>query len=62
MATIPPRFVYENAGKYFKGELDTETAKKWEKIVTTLSSSRKSNDDFDLPLGLGVGIAIGMLL
>lgn len=62
MATIPPRFVYENAGKYFRGELDPITAKKWENTVTYLSKIRSSKDDFDLPLGLGVGFAIGMLL
>ena len=62
MAAIPPKFLYENAGAYFRGELDKETAKAWE---NTLKAAKRGmgtgNNDWIYWAPLAAGIFCGII-
>jgi hypothetical protein len=64
MASIPPRFIYENARAYFKGELDEKTAHSWEEAVRSdleYMQKRSSNDDWMYAAPIAVGLFCGLL-
>ena len=64
MASIPPRFIYENAGAYFRGELDDKTAHRWEEAVHNdlkYMQKRKSSDDWMYAAPIAAGLFCGLL-
>ena len=54
---LPPKFIYENAEAYFKGELDERTSKNWEMAVKAINKSfqnKKYNSYLWLPFIFGL--------
>ena len=64
MAAIPPKFLYENAGAYFRGELDEESCRKFDRILESELEYRglsKESDDWIYWTPLAAGIFCGII-
>ena len=64
MAAIPPKFLYENAGAYFKGELDEESCRKFDRILKgelERKGLNRESDDWIYWVPLAAGIFCGII-
>jgi hypothetical protein len=64
MAAIPPKFLYENAGAYFRGELDEESCRKFDTILENELERKgltRESDDWIYWVPLAAGIFCGII-
>lgn len=64
MAVIPPKFLYENAGTYFRGGLDEESCRKFDRILENELGRKgltRESDDWIYWAPLAAGIFCGTI-